>query len=357
MPPKRKTDSPAKAAPKKKRSSAVDDAPAASSSKATASTTKAKASSSTASTSKLTKGKSKKKEPVVISSSESESADSDVIVESPKKAKKASSNSKGKGKEEKPKSTKPAKVASKASKSSKAYAYDPVESTSTPGPESAPKPPAKSSKAKPVAKPASFEEAFPRFFATYAEPEDEGTMGGAGIEKLFEAMELSMDGAYPMILAYKVEAKPGTFGTFSRADFRRAFEPTKIASAPQLKDSLLAVHRQLFDSEASEEDFRRFYLFLFPFLKSDGAKTIPAEMAIPLLGISLGERYELGKAFVDFATAQGTAFKAVSLDVWTQLLEFCQSVEPDLTGWSEDDAWPSTIDAFVDWKKGQESTA
>lgn len=33
--------------------------------------------------------------------------------------------------------------------------------------------------------------------------------------------------AYPMILAYKVEAKPGTFGTFSRADFRRAFEPTK----------------------------------------------------------------------------------------------------------------------------------
>lgn len=87
-----------------------------------------------------------------------------------------------------------AKVASKASKSSKAYAYDPVESTSTPGPESAPKPPAKSSKAKPVAKPASFEEAFPRFFATYAEPEDEGTMGGAGIEKLFEAMELSMDG-------------------------------------------------------------------------------------------------------------------------------------------------------------------
>lgn len=64
------------------------------------------------------------------------------------------------------------------------------------------------------------------------------------------------------------------------------------------------MHRQLFDSEASEEDFRRFYLFLFPFLKSDGAKTIPAEMAIPLLGISLGERYELGKAFVDFATVR-----------------------------------------------------
>jgi len=35
---------------------------------------------------------------------------------------------------------------------------------------------------------------------------------------------------------------------------------------------------------------------------------------------------------------QGDQFKAVSTDLWTQLLDFCETVAPDLTGWSEDDA-------------------
>ena len=80
------------------------------------------------------------------------------------------------------------------------------------------------------------------------------------------------------------------------------------------------------------------------------------------------------------AQAQGDKFKAVSTDLWTQLLDFCETVEPDLTGWSEDDACaspscsfslpfapaltqvpvragPSAIDAFVEWKREKDGGA
>lgn len=43
---------------------------------------------------------------------------------------------------------------------------------------------------------------------------------------------------------------------------------------------------------------------------------------------------------------QGDKFKAVSIDLWTQLHEFCEAVEPDLSGWSEDDAcWSRLVSA------------
>lgn len=120
-----------------------------------------------------------------------------------------------------------------------------------------------------------------------------------------------------------------------------------------------------------EVRFGAFYLFLFPFVKSESAKTVPPEVAIPLLSISLAERHELGKSFVEFATvyfpfprdqfrddsewltcirlrclqAQGSAFKAVSFDVWSQLLDFVNTVDEDLNGWSEDDACASSLSA------------
>ena len=139
----------------------------------------------------------------------------------------------------------------------------------------------------------------------------------------------------------------------------------RIASPTQLSASLQKLYDAILDPASTAAEFRDFYSFLFPFLKIEGAKTLPAEIAIPLWSVSIAQRYELGQSFVDFAEvrvpasrvsfrtpsqdvmlmtgartgqSRGSAFKAVSVDVWTQLLEFCQSVEPDLTGWSEDDA-------------------
>ncbi|GAA5978056.1 hypothetical protein JCM10908_004212 [Rhodotorula pacifica] len=377
MAPKRKADTAGQTASKpKKRSTAAkkDDSPAKSTRASSSSTAKASSSSKTktkstaaSSSASTSKGKGRKQTTVYVDSDSDSEDDSDVVIESPKKGKgkkppapKSTSKSKGSTKDENnvkdsKKSAKAPSKAPKASSKSKAAtaAYEPLDATSTPGdttPVNNSKKPV--SKPKPT-KPLPFKEGFPLFFADYAEEGAPEKMGAEGIEQLFQDMSLSMDGSYPMLLAYKVKAPPGSFGSFLRSDFERAFEAEKIASPAQLSASLQQLYDQILDSDSDEADFRVFYSFLFAFIKSESSKTLPAEMAIPLWSISLAQRYELAQSFVEFAESQGSAFKAVSIDVWTQLLEFCQSVKPDLTGWSEEDAWPSTIDAFVEWKKAQ----
>ncbi|GAA5872480.1 hypothetical protein JCM3774_006834 [Rhodotorula dairenensis] len=350
MAPKRKSADPAGQAAQKSRKRSTPAATAGDSpSKSTrASTSSSKSKSSEASTSASTsKGKGKKQEAIYIQSDSSD-ADSDVVIQSPKRAAKPvdldlASNQASK------KNGKPPRKAPKA-RTSKFQAEDLVvlDSTSTPKDST----PAVAAKAKPT-EPVPFTVGFPPFFDQYADEDAPDKMGAEGIEKLFEDMSLSMDGSYPMLLAYKVDAEPGSFGSFLRSDFERAFKAEKITSPSQLSASLQKLYDDVLDSASDPAEFRKFYAFLFPFLKSEGAKTLPAEMAIPLWSISIAQRYDLAQLFVEFAESQGSAFKAVSADVWTQLLEFCQSVEPDLTGWSEDDAWPSTIDAFVEWKKAK----
>ncbi|PRQ73931.1 hypothetical protein AAT19DRAFT_15498 [Rhodotorula toruloides] len=321
--------------------------------------TKSKSSTSASTSSKKDKGKTKqKKEEVITISSDVEAEDSDVVVEKPKKKKAAAPVKKTKAK------TPAASTSTIDKDKEKAVAKNQSSKV------------IKASKAKPL----PFEEAFPAWFSQFAEEGEPDKMGGEGIEKLFEDMELSMEGAHPFILAYRVGAALGTFGSFLRDDFKRTFQPFNIASSAALSGWLAKAHDEIMDS-ADEYEFRRFYAFVFPFLKNEGAKTIPGEMAVAMWGTVLAPKYPLAESFVEYATvsppvllsgtpgqppkmlialecrsqSQGEKFKAVSLDVWTQLLEFCETVQPDLTGWSEDDAcecWrhrflsPSSTDPF-----------
>ncbi|GAA6044633.1 hypothetical protein NBRC10513_004511 [Rhodotorula toruloides] len=297
--------------------------------------TKSKSSTSASTSSKKDKGKTKqKKEEVITISSDVEAEDSDVVVEKPKKKKAAAPVKKTKAK------TPAASTSTIDKDKEKAVAKNQSSKV------------IKASKAKPL----PFEEAFPAWFSQFAEEGEPDKMGGEGIEKLFEDMELSMEGAHPFILAYRVGAALGTFGSFLRDDFKRTFQPFNIASSAALSGWLAKAHDEIMDS-ADEYEFRRFYAFVFPFLKNEGAKTIPGEMAVAMWGTVLAPKYPLAESFVEYATSQGEKFKAVSLDVWTQLLEFCETVQPDLTGWSEDDAWPSTIDSFVEWKKQKDASS
>ncbi|CEQ39888.1 SPOSA6832_01446 [Sporobolomyces salmonicolor] len=268
----------------------------------------------------------------------------DVVIEEQLKKKKALV--KASEKEKKP----PAKP--KARKVSIA-AHSPRGSTSTPA---EPAPGKTKAKAKPVkpTKSVPFEEALREWFTPFAEEGEPGKMGADGIERLFEEMQISMDGVHAFILAWQVNSKPGTFGTFELADFERRLRPYEIASVDQLKKHLMAVEKTLYGPHSSDAEFRSFHSFLFPYLKAQGLRSLPPEMAIAALSVSIVPKYPLGEQFVEFATAQGDAFKSVSSDVWTQLLAFCQTVQPDLTNWSEGDAWPSTIDAFVEWKKAKD---
>ncbi|GAA5931514.1 uncharacterized protein JCM15063_001489 [Sporobolomyces koalae] len=264
--------------------------------------------------------------------------------------------------------------------------------------------------------PVPFEQALSEWFAQFVEqplsdqdphPEagdttgkalfDQGTMSAEGIEKLFEEMQLSIEDTHMFILAWKLQAEPGTFGSFKYTDFERTLRPFDIRGSIALSDYLGEVKMRLYtppptfmkdydlnsDSEVdsqcsrssaareivapkkknrlSNSSFDQFYKFVFGYIKTQGSKVIPKEMAIPIWtllfqvpsmdsGDSQGEAEEdedmfkgMGQEFVQFAESQGDGFKSVSQDVWNQLLEFLNTIEPDLSNWNELDACKSPL--------------
>ncbi|GAA5947454.1 hypothetical protein JCM3765_001684 [Sporobolomyces pararoseus] len=361
-------------------------------------TTKAKSPPKKKSTAPATKNKK-----MVLSDSDDDSSDSDVVIqEAPPKKKPVVS-------------TKKAKTSTSSSSKVKANSpptpsehTPPVASTSTKSTKS--KKPVKAAPPPPPPKPVTFEEALQTWFTQFVDQDEdeskvsakeEMVMGGEGIEKLFEQMELSMDGVLPFLLAWNVGAEPGTFGIFKYKDFERTFKPLNIRDSKALATHLENLKTTLYSSQpqpqpqqeqqkepveeadiyyldeidedgeriiagraqtppttnSKKDQFSSFYEFLFPFLKEEGQKSLPKDMAITVLSIVLGEKYKLGKEFAEFAQEQGDKFKSVSQDVWTQLLEFIESVGEDLKGWSEMDAWPSTIDQFVEWKQARDGNS
>ncbi|KAL8278018.1 hypothetical protein RQP46_009650 [Phenoliferia psychrophenolica] len=208
------------------------------------------------------------------------------------------------------------------------------------------------SKPKSPRKPVSWEQGLKDWFAEYADPDDPNKIAGDGIERMFEEMDVSMDGALPFVLAYKVRAQPGTFGSYHFDDFQSHFREPKVNSNATLKAYLTAAEKALFSS-ASTPDYREFYKFVWTYVKEEGQKSLAGEMASALWGIVLAPKYKLAKSFVEYTTSLGANFKGVSSDVWTQLLEFVESTDENLADYNEMDAWPSVIDAFVEWKQAK----
>lgn len=54
----------------------------------------------------------------------------------------------------------------------------------------------------------------------------------------------------------------------------------------------------------ADEQLRNFYTFLFPFLKDDGQKSLPGELAVAVWGIVLAPRWGVAKKFVEFAAVR-----------------------------------------------------
>ena len=42
--------------------------------------------------------------------------------------------------------------------------------------------------------------------------------------------------------------------------------------------------------------------------------------------------------------------RGISQDMWNIFLNFTQAIGPDLSNYSEDEAWPSLFDTFVEWE-------
>ncbi|KDE03363.1 hypothetical protein, variant [Microbotryum lychnidis-dioicae p1A1 Lamole] len=298
-----------------------------------------------------------------------DSGDSSVVIEAP--APKVTKSTSKKAKEPIKKSTKAVKTAIVSSsnsaskigttkftskKASTQLTEDiQVHTTSTPSPALAKKPSKTAKPAKVTAISLKWDEQCKTWFAEYASEDDPELIDFDGIQTLFEHMDISLADVTALVLSWKLKAR--TFGSYSLADWQRTFRRDSVKSIYELKKWLLDVEKRLWPekpSERSDAQLHEFYLFLFSYMMPEGQKTLPGDVALTIWDLVLARRFETGQAIVRYGQSFAEqTLRGVSKDLYHQVWEFATMVTPDLKGWTEEDAWPSAIDSFVEWQQKQ----
>uniref|UniRef100_A0A2K5L6I4 DCN1-like protein n=1 Tax=Cercocebus atys TaxID=9531 RepID=A0A2K5L6I4_CERAT len=150
-----------------------------------------------------------------------------------------------------------------------------------------------------------------------------------------------------LLLAWKFQA--ATMCKFIRKEF---FDGCKALSADS-SDRICARFRSLLTEAKLEDKVKDLYQFTFQFgLDSEeGQWSLHRQITIVLW--KLNNSLVLDQ-WLNFLTENSLRIKAISWDSWNMFLNFTQVTGPDLSNnHSEDEAWPSLFDTFVEWEMEQ----
>lgn len=210
-------------------------------------------------------------------------------------------------------------------------------------------PPASSgdSKKEPVVGPAESslhrtEELFRRY-----KDEREDAILEEGMERFCNDLRVDPTEFRVLLLAWKFQA--ATMCKFTRTEF---FEGCKAINADSI-DGICARFPSLLHEAKQEDKFKDLYRFTFQFgLDSEeGQRSLHREIAIALWKLVFTQnKPPILDQWLYFLNENPSGIKGISRDTWNMFLNFTQVIGPDLGNYSEDEAWPSLFDTFVEWE-------
>ncbi|XP_073303138.1 uncharacterized protein [Primulina huaijiensis] len=147
-----------------------------------------------------------------------------------------------------------------------------------------------------------------------------------------------------VMLVVSWHMKAATMCEFSKQEFIGGLQSLGIDSLEKFRERLPFMHSELKD----EQKFREIYNFAFGWAKEKGQKSLALDTAIGMWQLLFAERkWPLVEHWCQFLQARHN--KAISRDTWSQLLEFARIVDPALSNYDPEGAWPYLIDEFVDY--------
>uniref|UniRef100_A0A8C4R7H0 DCN1-like protein n=1 Tax=Eptatretus burgeri TaxID=7764 RepID=A0A8C4R7H0_EPTBU len=172
-----------------------------------------------------------------------------------------------------------------------------------------------------------------------------------GVERL--CADLGLHPADFLVLAFAWKCNAATMCCFTRCEFFQGCRALRADSIKSLRAKLPAVHGELRDDAA----FRDLYCFAFQFAleANEGQRALPRATAAAMWRLVFVPRPPaLLPRWLVFLDENPEGVRGVSRDTWQMFLNFAQAVEPDMSGYSEDEAWPSLFDAFAEWQFGKQ---
>eukprot|EP00246_Nothoceros_aenigmaticus_P012694 TRINITY_DN4054_c0_g1_i2.p1 TRINITY_DN4054_c0_g1~~TRINITY_DN4054_c0_g1_i2.p1 ORF type:complete len:258 (+),score=35.22 TRINITY_DN4054_c0_g1_i2:203-976(+) len=156
--------------------------------------------------------------------------------------------------------------------------------------------------------------------------------------------DLQVDPGDVVMLVISWHMKAATMCEFSRQEFIMGLQSLGVDSVDKLKYLLPSLRQELKD----EHKFRDIYNFAFGWAKEKGQKSLALDTAVGMWRLLFAERsWPLVEHWCQFLQARHN--KAISKDTWSQLLEFSRSIDPSLSNYDAEGAWPYLIDEFVEY--------
>lgn len=150
-----------------------------------------------------------------------------------------------------------------------------------------------------------------------------------------------------LVLAWKFQA--ATMCKFTRKEF---VEGCKAIQADSLEGIYSRFPYMLLEAQG-EENFKDLYRFTFQFGldAEEGQRSLQREIAIALWRLVFTQDMPtILEHWLDFLSENPSGVRGISRDTWNMFLNFTQAIGPDLSNYSEDEAWPSLFDTFVEWE-------
>ncbi|KAI4198450.1 MAG: hypothetical protein LQ346_002774 [Caloplaca aetnensis] len=188
--------------------------------------------------------------------------------------------------------------------------------------------------------------------------DDPDTIGVEGSMRYLGDLGVSLE--EPVLLAVLTELEAPTMGELTRQGFVDGCKRLRAPDIPTQKSALPKLRTDLpLASLSPASVFHRTYKHAFRLGLSPGQRTLPLDTAVEYFKLLLSPPALAWNTpttpWLDFWITYLTENwkKAISKDVWEQTEVFVvKSLEDESMGWwSEEGAWPSCLDEFVEFVK------
>ncbi|XP_056593967.1 DCN1-like protein 3 [Triplophysa dalaica] len=150
-----------------------------------------------------------------------------------------------------------------------------------------------------------------------------------------------------LVLAWKFQA--ATMCKFTRREFVDGCRAIHADSIQGIRSRFSV----LLEEPRGEESFKDLYRFTFQFGldAEEGQRSLQRSIAIALWRLVFTlDMPPVLERWLDFLSENPCSVRGISRDTWNMFLNFTQSIGQDLSNYSEDEAWPSLFDSFVEWE-------